>query len=253
MAKEKAGKSTSSGRSSSAATAKAPARSSKKTASRSTKKAPAVAKKAKSGKAPVVAKKAKSGKAPVVAKKAKSGKAPAKSATSAKAPTNKKAGSNKKKTSAKAVRPPPPPPPPPLEMRGPLSDAELRKIKTGLTRKDLNHFRNRLIEKRAEIIGDVQSMEGDARNNSGGNLSHIPMHMADVGSDNYEQEFTLGLVESERRLLGEIDEAITRISKGTYGVCVESGKPINRARLDAKLWAKYSIEVVREKERRGEI
>lgn len=227
MAKEKAGKSTSSGRSSSAATAKAPTRSSKKTASRSTKKAPAVA------------------------KKAKSGKAPAKSATSAKAPTNKKAGSNKKKTSAKAVRTPPPPPP--LEMRGPLSDAELRKIKTGLTRKDLNHFRNRLIEKRAEIIGDVQSMEGDARNNSGGNLSHIPMHMADVGSDNYEQEFTLGLVESERRLLGEIDEAITRISKGTYGVCVESGKPINRARLDAKLWAKYSIEVVREKERRGEI
>ena len=240
MAKEKAGKSTSSGRSSSAGTAKAPARSSKKTASRSTKKASAVAKKAKSGKAPVVA------------KKAKSGKAPAKSATSAKAPTNKKVGS-KKKTSAKAVRTPPPPPAPPLEMRGPLSDAELRKIKTGLTRKDLNHFRNRLIEKRTEIIGDVQSMEGDARNNSGGNLSHIPMHMADVGSDNYEQEFTLGLVESERRLLGEIDEAITRISKGTYGVCVESGKPITRARLDAKLWAKYSIEVVREKERRGEI
>ena len=228
MAKEKAGKSTSSGRSSSAGTAKAPARSSKKTASRSTKKASAVA------------------------KKAKSGKAPAKSATSAKAPTNKKVGS-KKKTSAKAVRTPPPPPAPPLEMRGPLSDAELRKIKTGLTRKDLNHFRNRLIEKRTEIIGDVQSMEGDARNNSGGNLSHIPMHMADVGSDNYEQEFTLGLVESERRLLGEIDEAITRISKGTYGVCVESGKPITRARLDAKLWAKYSIEVVREKERRGEI
>ena len=54
----------------------------------------------------------------------------------------------------------------------------------------------------------------------------MPLHMADVGSDNYEQEFTLGLMESERRILIDIDEAIARIQDKTYGVCLESGRPI---------------------------
>ena len=95
-------------------------------------------------------------------------------------------------------------------------------------------------------------MESDARNaNAGGNLSTMPMHMADVGSDNYDQEFTLVLVESERKLLGEIEEAIVRIQHRIYGVCVETAVPIGRARLDAKPWAKYCIEVAREKERMG--
>ncbi len=134
------------------------------------------------------------------------------------------------------------------------TEAQLRRVKTGLSRKDLNHYRERLLKKRAEIIGDVTKMETDARNpNSGGNLSSMPMHMADIGSDNYEQEFTLGLVESERRLLRLIDEALMRLSNKTYGVCIETAKPIGRARLDAKPWAKYCIEVVREKERLGQL
>lgn len=132
-----------------------------------------------------------------------------------------------------------------------LSDEELRKVKTGLTRKELEEFRAILLEKRAEIFGDVQGMQ-EARNNAnGGEISHMPLHMADVGSDNYEQEFTLGLMESERRILIEIDEALGRIKNGTYGVCIHSGKPIPRERLVIKPWAKYTIEVVRERERRG--
>ena len=62
---------------------------------------------------------------------------------------------------------------------------------------DLEHYRQLLFQKRAEILGDVASLQTDSRNNSGGNLSNMPLHMADVGSDNYEQEFTLGLVESD--------------------------------------------------------
>lgn len=131
------------------------------------------------------------------------------------------------------------------------TDAKLRRVKTGLTRKDLNYFKGLLLEKRAEIIGDVLSLESS---NSGGagNLSNMPLHMADVGSDNYEQEFTLGLVESERKLLNEIDNAIERIFKRTYGVCLQSGMPIPYERLEIKPWAKYTIEVVRERERRGQ-
>jgi RNA polymerase-binding protein DksA len=131
-----------------------------------------------------------------------------------------------------------------------LTETELRKVKTGLAKKDLDQYRQLLLEKRAEILGDVASMQTDAKTQSA-TVSYE--HMADTGSDNYEQEFTLGLVESERKLLAQIDDALVRMQKGYYGVCVETAQPINRARLDAKPWAKYCIEVVREKERRGEM
>ncbi|MFP4145468.1 MAG: TraR/DksA family transcriptional regulator [Phycisphaeraceae bacterium] len=131
---------------------------------------------------------------------------------------------------------------------GQLTTEELRKVKTGLTKKDLKRFEQMLLEKRAELVGDVEALQVDARNGGDG-ISYE--HMADTGSDSYNQEFTLGLMESERKLLGEIDEALTRIHDGTFGVCVESGQPIPKARLEVKPWAKYTIEVVREREKRG--
>lgn len=130
--------------------------------------------------------------------------------------------------------------------REPLTEDQLRKVKSGLSKKDLKEFTTLLLLKRAELNGDVESLRADAKN-AGANISYE--HMADTGSDNYEQEFTLGLVESERQMLNEIDEALLRIERGYYGVCIETGDPINRARLEAKPWAKYCIEVAREKER----
>ena len=127
---------------------------------------------------------------------------------------------------------------------------QLRKVKTGLKKKDLMHYRQLLLEKRAEMLGDVEAMDR-VRNDSGGDISHMPLHMADVGSDNYEQEATLGLMEFERKILREIDEALVRMIDGCYGVCMMTGEPIKRERLDAKPWAKYTIEVVRELEKRG--
>lgn len=129
-----------------------------------------------------------------------------------------------------------------------LPDEELRKVKTGLSAQELQKFRSLLLEKRAELIGDVESLQNDARNEDA-SISYE--HMADVGTDSYEQEFTLGLVESERKLLREIDESLDRINKDTYGVCIISGEPIGKPRLEAKPWAKYSITVAREREKRG--
>ncbi len=114
----------------------------------------------------------------------------------------------------------------------------------GLTKSDLDRFREQLLEKRRELIGDVGSMENEAFK-GGQNLSNMPMHMADVGTDNFEQEFTLGLIESERQLLREIQEALARIEDGTFGICVATGAAIGKPRLDAKPWAKYSIEYTR--------
>ena len=73
----------------------------------------------------------------------------------------------------------------------------------------------------------------------------MPIHMADLGSDNWEQEFTLGLIANERIRVQEIDNALARIADKTYGVCLATHKRISVARLRAKPWAKYCIEYAR--------
>ena len=115
-----------------------------------------------------------------------------------------------------------------------------------LTTDDIEHFRKLLLEKRGEILGSVNEMEGEVLRKSQldatGNLSSMPIHMADLGSDNFEQEFAIGLVDSERKLIREIDDALARIEEGTYGICQGSNKPIPNARLEAQPWARYSVE-----------
>jgi len=70
----------------------------------------------------------------------------------------------------------------------------------------------------------------------------MPIHMADIGTDTYEQEFSLGLMDSERRLVREILDALRRIEQGTYGICEGTGKPIPKGRLEANPWARYCVE-----------
>ncbi len=125
--------------------------------------------------------------------------------------------------------------------------------KTRLTDEELEFFRQILLEKRRELMGDVATMEDQAMRGSdsaGGAGSSMPIHMADLGSDTWEQEFTLGLIEKERSLVREIDEALERIDQRTYGVCMATGRPITKARLKAKPWAKHCIEYERELEKR---
>jgi RNA polymerase-binding protein DksA len=121
----------------------------------------------------------------------------------------------------------------------------------GLSARELETFREALLAKRRELVGDMYSMEREALQRSGENLSNLPLHMADMGTDNYEQEFTLGLMEKDRQLLREINVALAKINDGTYGICEGTGKPIAKVRLEVQPWAKYSIEHARKLENRG--
>jgi DnaK suppressor protein len=121
----------------------------------------------------------------------------------------------------------------------------IRAIRTKLTKKELNYYRDLLLLKRRQLVGDLSTMEEQALRSGGGNLSHMPIHMADIGTDTFDQDFTLSLAENERQQLREIDQALQRIDDGTYGVCQMTGKPIPKARLEAKPWAKYTIEAAR--------
>lgn len=120
-------------------------------------------------------------------------------------------------------------------------------VKSKLVQKTLDEFRQILLAKRAELIGDLSTIEAGALGTDGSNTG-IPIHMADLGSDAFDQDFALGMAESERMRLREIDEALQRIEDGTYGVCQMTGKAIPRARLLAKPWAKYTIESARQAE-----
>ncbi len=121
--------------------------------------------------------------------------------------------------------------------------------KRQLSAADIEHFRELLLQKRREIFQNVFEIEGEtlkkSRLDASGDLSSMPIHMADLGTDNYEQEFALGLMDSERRILHEIDDALQRIEDGVYGICEGTGNPIPKARLEAQPWARYCVEYAR--------
>jgi DnaK suppressor protein len=98
-----------------------------------------------------------------------------------------------------------------------------------------------LLEKRNEILHSVTSMENETLRKARTDLSSMPIHMADMGSDNFELENTLGLMDSERKILREIEDALDRIEKGTYGICEAGGESISKARLTAIPWARYCV------------
>ncbi len=132
-----------------------------------------------------------------------------------------------------------------VEDNGEAEAERIRAIKTKLKAAELQKYREMLLERRQELVGVLNVMEEEALRSRGGNLSNMPLHMADVGSDTYDQDFTLGMAEAERKLLLEIDQALVRIADRTYGVCQMTGKPIPKMRLNAKPWAKYTIEAAR--------
>jgi RNA polymerase-binding protein DksA len=123
--------------------------------------------------------------------------------------------------------------------------------KSPFDKRDLAKFKAILLRKRAELVGDVSTMENEALMGQSGSLSHLPQHMAEQGSDTYGQSLSLDLAAADRRLIKEIDDALKRIDDGTYGVCELTGKPIRAERLEELPWARYSIEAARELERRS--
>jgi len=113
--------------------------------------------------------------------------------------------------------------------------------KLGFTLAEIKKFKTMLLEKQNELLGNVLYMENDALHQESSDLSRTPIHIADLGTDSYEQEFTLELMDSERKLLAEINDALSRIEDGTYGFCEVDGEPIPRQRLEAIPWARYCV------------
>ncbi|MDB6019569.1 MAG: yocK [Pedosphaera sp.] len=78
-------------------------------------------------------------------------------------------------------------------------------------------------------------------------------HMADAGTDSYDRDFALSMLSSDQNALYEIDQAIRRIESGAYGICEMTGKPIQRGRLNAIPWTRFSLEAEMQLEQRGAV
>ncbi len=86
----------------------------------------------------------------------------------------------------------------------------------------------------------------------GSDSNAMPIHMAELGSDNFEQEFTLGLMEADEGTLDLIDAALERINEGQYGRCVQCEGQIAKARLNAIPYTPVCIKCAERQEGNGE-
>ena len=110
-----------------------------------------------------------------------------------------------------------------------------------LTSAEIKKFKATLLKKLSEILGNVTSMESEALRRDRSDLSNMPIHMADLGTDSCEIDNIIGLVDSERKILIEVNDALSRIEDGTYGICEGRGEPIPKQRLKAIPWARYCV------------
>ena len=115
-----------------------------------------------------------------------------------------------------------------------------RKKPEPLTKGDLKKLQDLLHAQRARLLRDMDSLRADAANS--GEQGFSVDHMADHGSDNYEQDFNLGLIENTSLTLSEIDRALVDLEEGRYGTCRACGDPIPKARMEYIPWARYCVE-----------
>ncbi|MCC6414511.1 MAG: TraR/DksA C4-type zinc finger protein [Opitutaceae bacterium] len=110
-----------------------------------------------------------------------------------------------------------------------------------------------LLDLREHLTGQIDQHSEETLKRSSkddaGDLSSYGQHMADAGTDTFDRDFALSLVANEQEALSEIEAAIERIYKGTYGLCEISGQPIAKDRLLAVPFTRHSAEAQKEIER----
>lgn len=107
----------------------------------------------------------------------------------------------------------------------------------------LKKQRQRLVELRDAYMNSAEGVTSESlRNHESGDASAFGMHQADAGSDAYDRDFALSLLAKEQDAIYEINEALNRIDRGTYGICEMSGNTISEERLEALPFTRFTVE-----------
>ncbi|HEY7424564.1 MAG TPA: TraR/DksA C4-type zinc finger protein [Gemmataceae bacterium] len=118
-----------------------------------------------------------------------------------------------------------------------------------------NH-RRRLLEMAVRLRGDESAVVGEALRQSGGdasgNLSNAPQHLADLGTDTFEQEMSASLLQNERQLQAEVAAALDRLEQDNFGECQRCGRDVGEGRLQAVPYTRYCLPCAQNAEDDGE-
>ncbi len=127
-------------------------------------------------------------------------------------------------------------------------------MKKGFNKKDLAEFKKLILKLKEKILGDIKHISEDtlkkSQKDACGDISGYTYHMADVATDTYDREFSLGLASNERELLYELDDALKRIEEGQFGICEECKLAIAKNRLKAVPYARLCVKCQEKKEKR---
>ena len=127
-------------------------------------------------------------------------------------------------------------------MAKPSAVHEVKRVKA-----EWQKFYGRLLELREQLLHQMNGLAKDSAQEMPG----YSLHMADSGTDNFDRDFALSLLSSDQDAVYEIEEALKRIEKKTYGVCELTGKPIPRARLEAIPWTRFTVDAQAQLEKDG--
>ena len=108
-------------------------------------------------------------------------------------------------------------------------------------------YYNRLLELREQLMRQMNGLAQESAQEVAG----YSLHMADSGTDNFDRDFALSLLSSDQDAVYEIEEALKRIERNTYGVCELTGKAIPKARLEAIPWTRFTVQAQAQLEREG--
>jgi len=127
-------------------------------------------------------------------------------------------------------------------------------LKKKLTKKELTEFKKIILKRKEEIVDDIKQISDDtlkkSQKEASGDISGYTYHMADVATDNYDREFSLGLASSDRDFIYELEDALKRIEDGTFGICESCKSLIAKNRLKAVPHAKLCLKCQEKKEKK---
>lgn len=106
--------------------------------------------------------------------------------------------------------------------------------------KEKQYYKQLLLEKKQDLLDEIKQISSTTKispKDAAGDISGHALHMADAATDTYDREFSLGIASNDRKVIQVIDEALKRIDEGKFGLCLDCGKSISKARLKALPYA----------------
>ncbi|OGX45330.1 MAG: hypothetical protein A3G38_01955 [Omnitrophica WOR_2 bacterium RIFCSPLOWO2_12_FULL_51_8] len=127
-------------------------------------------------------------------------------------------------------------------------------MKKKYNKKELVFFRKLISKRREEIVDDIKHISDDtlkkSQKEASGDISGYTYHMADVATDTYDREFSLGLASSEGQFLYELDDAMKKTEDGTFGICESCKSLISKVRLKVVPHARLCVRCQQKKEKK---